>query len=125
MQQKVVLVVDDNPDELMIYTTVLSHRGYAVLAARSFEAALVLAREERPAAAVVDVNLGDPRQDGCDLIAALARDPGTAGIRVLAHTAFGDLYQQALTRAGCSNVLHKPTTPRVLADAVEALIGGA
>jgi two-component system, cell cycle response regulator DivK len=125
MNRKVVLVVEDNADELMIYTTMLSHRGYGVLAARDYEAALEIARSQQPELAVVDVNLGDPRRDGCDLVQALRHDPATAGMQVIAHTAFGDLYRRALQRAGCARVLHKPTRPSELLETVVELIGAA
>jgi CheY-like chemotaxis protein len=123
MDRKVVLVVEDNADELMIYTTMLSHRGYAVLAATDYEAALAVARQQRPDLAVIDVNLGDPRRDGCDLVSAFRRDPTTADMPIIAHTAFGDVYRRALQGSGCSGVLHKPTRPSTLVDAVEVLIG--
>lgn len=123
MDRTVVLVVEDNADELMIYTTLLSHRGYAVLAATGYDAALEIARKQKPDVAVVDVNLGDASRDGCDLVEAFRRDPLLAGMQIIAHTAFGDLYRPALQRAGCAQILHKPTRPSDLVAAVEQLIG--
>jgi CheY-like chemotaxis protein len=123
MDRKVVLVVEDNADELMIYTTMLSHRGYAVVAATDYEAALAAARQQRPDLAVIDVNLGDASRDGCDLVSAFRRDPTTADMPIIAHTAFGDVYRRALQGSGCSDILHKPTRPDALVDAVEDLIG--
>jgi CheY-like chemotaxis protein len=123
MKSKVVLVVEDNADELMIYSTLLTHRGYAVLAARNFRAAYDMAIRHRPDAVIVDVNLGDPDRDGCDLIEALRSDPGTARLPVLAHTAYGDVYHQALERAGCVDILHKPADPAALVGTLERLIG--
>jgi CheY-like chemotaxis protein len=125
LKRKVVLVVEDNADELMIYTTLLSHRGYAVLAAASYEAGFRIATQQKPDAAVIDVHLGDPQRTGCDLIAALRRAPAAAELRIIAHTAYGDLYNAALQRAGCNEVLHKPSSPVVLLGAIERLIGPA
>jgi CheY-like chemotaxis protein len=123
MDGKVVLVVEDNSDELMIYQALLTHRGYTVLAADGFNTALDTARRLRPDVAVVDVNLGEARRDGCDLVHALRADPATARMPVIAHTAYGDVYRQALQHAGCDEILHKPTRPAALLRAVEQLIG--
>lgn len=123
MDRKVVLVVEDNKDELMIYTTLLSYRGYAILAAADFDTALEIARESSPDLAVVDVNLGDPTRDGCDLVAAMRAATKDRQFPVIAHTAFGDVYRTSLERVGCDAIIHKPTNPQVLLAAIEQLIG--
>jgi len=123
MDRKVVLVVEDNKDELMIYTTLLSYRGYAILAAADFDTALQIAKESAPDLAVVDVNLGDPKRDGCDLVVALREATQGRRIPVIAHTAFGDVYRTSLERVGCDAIIHKPTNPQVLVEAIEQLIG--
>lgn len=123
MQRKTILVVEDNKDELMIYTTLLSFRGYAILAAAGFDDALQIALEQLPDLAVIDVNLGDPNRDGCDLIEALRADDRTRDMPVIAHTAFGDVYRQSLERVGCNAIIHKPSSPTALLDAIEKVIG--
>lgn len=123
MDRKTILVVEDNRDELMIYTTLLSYRGYAILAAADYDTALEIAREHRPDLAIVDVNLGDPVHDGCDLIHAFRENDGSRIMPVIAHTAFGDVYRQSLEEAGCEAVIHKPTDPQSLLETIERLIG--
>ena len=118
-----MLVVEDNSDELMIYTTLLSFRGYAILAAASFDEALEIAIDQQPDLAVIDVHLNDPQRDGCDLLEALREDERTRHIPVIAHTAFGDVYRNALHRVGCEAIVHKPSSPAVLLEAIEKLIG--
>lgn len=118
-----MLVVEDNSDELMIYTTLLSFRGYAILAAASFDEALEIAIDQQPDLAVIDVHLNDPQRDGCDLLEALRVDERTRHIPVIAHTAFGDVYRNALQRVGCEAIVHKPSSPAVLLEAIEKLIG--
>lgn len=125
MDRKVVLVVEDNRDELMIYTTLLSYKGYAILTAADYHSALSIATEQQPDLAIIDVNLGDPVVDGTDLVKALRQDERTAGMPVIAHTAYADVYGRALQEAGCDMVIHKPTDPTVLLDAVARFIGPA
>ncbi|HUF50183.1 MAG TPA: response regulator [Longimicrobiales bacterium] len=123
MERKTVLVVEDNRDELMIYTTLLSHRGYAILTAGDYHTALDIAREHHPDLAVVDVNLGSPTHDGTDLVRALRATESTRAMPVIAHTAFGDVYRDSLDSVGCDRILHKPTNPSVLLETIEELIG--
>jgi two-component system, sensor histidine kinase len=123
MQRKTVLVVEDNRDELAIYTTLLSHRGYTILAASDFHSALDIARDQQPDLAVIDIHLGSSERDGCDLVAALRSPAGAPGIPVIAHTGYGDVYRKALERVGCDAVLHKPSNPQDLIGEVERFIG--
>ena len=115
--------MEDNSDELMIYTTLLSYRGYSILAAAGFDEALRIATEQQPDLAVIDVNLGDPTRDGCDLLQALRNDDRTKDLPVIAHTAFGDVYRDSLERVGCASVIHKPSSPQLLMDEIERVIG--
>lgn len=119
-----ILVVEDNKDELMIYSTLLSFRGYAILAAASYDDALSIAIDQQPDLAVIDINLNDPQdRDGCDLVCAMRENDRTRDIPIIAHTAFGDVYRDSLERAGCASIIHKPSSPSVLLEAIEALIG--
>lgn len=117
--------MEDNSDELLIYTTLLLHRGYDVLTAEDFDGALETAVEQRPDLAIVDVNLGDDHRDGCDLVRGFREHDRTRDMPVIAHTAFGDVYHRPLARLGCEAIIHKPAEPRVLLDTVTRLIGPA
>lgn len=125
MERKTILVVEDNRDELLIYTTLLVYRGYDVVTASRFDDALNTAVERQPHLALVDVNLGDETRDGCDLVRALRDDERTRGMPIIAHTAFGDVYHQRLARSGCETIIHKPTDPTILLEEVERLIGAS
>jgi two-component system cell cycle response regulator DivK len=123
LERKTILVVEDNKDELMIYTTLLSFRGYSILAATGYNDALQIAIEQQPDLAIVDVNLNDPDRDGCDLVRALHEHERTADLPIIGHTAFGDVYRDSLEDVGCDEIIHKPTSPAVLIAAIERLIG--
>ncbi|HSK20480.1 MAG TPA: response regulator [Longimicrobiales bacterium] len=122
--RKTILVVEDNKDELMIYTTLLSFRGYSILAAATYDDAITVAQAQQPDLAVIDIQLNDPQdRDGCDLVCALREDERTRDMPVIAHTAFGDVYRDSLDRAGCASIIHKPSRPSVLLEAIASLIG--
>ena len=57
-----VLVIDDEPDVLLLCRVNLEHAGHDVLVAESGEAGLELARNERPDLIVLDLMM--PKMDG-------------------------------------------------------------
>jgi PAS domain S-box-containing protein len=76
-----VLVVDDDPEALLLVAENLKESAFQVVIATSGESALELARELRPAAIILDVLM--PRMDGWMVLRRLKADPATAGIPVL------------------------------------------
>jgi two-component system, cell cycle response regulator DivK len=119
---KTVLIVEDSEDTRDIYTTFLEHHGYRVVGAESGPDGIVSAHTELPDIIVMNVSL--PGLDGLSAAHALKRDPETAGIPIIACTAFihedgGD----SAAAAGCDSYLEKPCDPsRVLAE-VQRFIG--
>jgi two-component system, OmpR family, response regulator len=72
---KKVLIVEDDPDQLMIRSLLIAHRGLTSLQANGPQAALQMATAERPACAVMDLRMPDEKA-GLQLIRELkALDP--------------------------------------------------
>ena len=112
-----VLVVDDDPDVSLLCRLHLEQAGFGVSSAPDGMSGLVLARDERPAAIVLDFML--PDMDGIEVIGALQADPVTATIPVVMLTArAGDRDQQAAWEAGVSDYVVKPFDGARLAEAV-------
>jgi CheY-like chemotaxis protein len=83
---RTVLHVDDNPADREL-VRVLLHRDprFRLVSAEDGAAALRLAREERPAVILLDLQL--PDMSGDELLAALLADPETAAIPVVVASA--------------------------------------
>lgn len=80
-----VLVIDDEPDNRMMARVCLqSLGGYEVLLAADGRGGLELARQERPAAILMDVVM--PGMDGTETFRALQADEATRGIPVIFMT---------------------------------------
>ena len=79
--QKTILVVDDEPDVLTMISEYLSLEGYNILTATSGEKALMLAREHRPFAIILDVIM--PEMDGWEVVQHLKEDLDTKDIPVI------------------------------------------
>jgi CheY-like chemotaxis protein len=116
-----ILVVDDNPAGQLLVTTVLEMDGFQVEGAGSSVEVLERLRARTPDLILMDVQL--PGQDGLSLTRQLKADPATAGIRIVALTAYamaGDR-EQALA-AGCIGYITKPVDTRHLGDQVRGFL---
>lgn len=80
-----VLVVEDNPANLLLARAVLERDGYRILAARSTEEARRYLDIVRPSLILMNIQL--PGEDGLSLSQQLKADPATASIRLVALTA--------------------------------------
>jgi DNA-binding response OmpR family regulator len=121
MSNEVVLVADDDDDILLLVTTRLRRDGFDVVAARNGEEALALAKERRPAVAVLDI--GMPGLDGLEVLQRIRADDDRAGTRVLLLTAKA---QESDVRrgydAGADAYVRKPFSPSELSVRVRALL---
>ena len=119
--EPVILIVEDNARNLKLVRDVLNHVGYRTLEAATAEDGLALAREERPGLVLMDIQL--PGMDGVEALARLRSDPATAGVRVLALTAFAmkDDRERFLA-AGFDGYLEKPLDVLRLPEQIAAAL---
>ena len=122
--RKTVLLVEDNKDNLIIYSTILQFGGYHVVEAHDGRAALTAARTSRPDLILMDVSI--PFVDGLEVTRRLKADPGTRCIPVIALTAHALPADRARAyEAGCDGYISKPAEPRAILDAVRRELGEA
>ena len=76
-----LLVVDDEPDAVLILARTLLARGYRVITAESGLQAVNLAKEEKPDVILLDILM--PDMDGTQVAAVLQEDPTTKDIPVI------------------------------------------
>jgi two-component system cell cycle response regulator DivK len=114
-----VLVVEDDPANMMLTVFLLQSAGHTVLSATDAEVGLTLAHDELPNLIVMDVML--PGMDGLEATATLKRDAATRGIPVIALTAQALEGDEARIRAaGCEDYIAKPMRYREFLAAVAA-----
>jgi len=121
---KTVLIVEDNPANLKLATLVLEDAGYRVLAAATANDAITIARTEMPQLILMDIQL--PGMSGLDATRHLKAEPQTAGIPVIALTAFamkGD--EERILQAGCDGYIAKPFSYKDLLTQVAAILGNS
>ncbi len=86
MEQKIVLIVEDDPSARKLLTDLLTFNGFTPIAVGSGEEALPVAVADRPDLVVLDVGL--PGIDGWETLRRLQSMRVTAGIPVVIVTAF-------------------------------------
>ena len=114
-----ILVVEDNPDNMLLTVMLLQSVGHEVLPAVDAEIGLALARKERPDLILMDVQL--PGMDGLAATALLKSDEATRAIPIIALTALamkGD--EERIRAAGCDGYIAKPIDTRTLGATVRA-----
>ena len=118
-----LLLVEDNEDNRIIYSTVLRHLGYSVVEAVDGVQAIALARSVLPDLILMDISI--PEVDGWEATKILRKDPATRHIPIIALTAhaLADDREKA-QQLGFSAYLAKPIEPRAVVAEVQRWIGG-
>ena len=119
-----ILLVEDNPANQLLASTVLEVEGFTVDVAGSALEAMRHIETHRPDLILMDVQL--PGKDGLSLTRELKADPATASIPIVALTAYAmvDDQEEALA-AGCIGHIAKPFDVETFADHVRAFGTGA
>jgi two-component system cell cycle response regulator DivK len=112
-----VLLVEDNPRNLKLARDVLEYAGFAVTVVMTGEEALPAARRGKPDVILMDLQL--PGIDGHAALAQLRSDPSTAGIPVVAVSAFAmRADRERALGSGFDGYLEKPISVRELPEQV-------
>jgi two-component system, cell cycle response regulator DivK len=118
-----ILIVEDNVKNLKLVRDVLQFHGYSTLEAETGEAGVALAREQRPALILMDVQL--PGMDGRAALKILKADTNTRHIPIIALTAFamkGD--RESLQSEGFDDYMAKPVDIKELPKMVKRYLHG-
>ena len=121
MENRSILVVDDEAHIQHVVSLKLRNAGFTVITASDGEEAL-----EVLAGSPVDLIITDyqmPNMTGLELARAVHKEPGRARLPMLLLTAHGlALEPVELTRAGICASLSKPFSPREVLSKVHALL---
>ena len=121
---RTVLVVEDNERNLKLARDLLEFHGFTVLVATTGEDALTEASRSEPDLILMDLQL--PGIDGRTALSRLRAQPGTAGIPVVALTAFAMAADRAQAlEAGFDGYLEKPISVRDFPQQVRQYLKGA
>lgn len=109
-----ILVVEDNPDNRILITDVLTSLDYEVLVAVDGEEGVNKASSEKPDLILMDISL--PMMDGLTATRQIKASDGLGHIPIIAltaHAMVGD--RERALDAGCDDYVSKPIDLRELA----------
>src|ERR1700741_51529 len=116
-----ILVVDDRPDKLLAFETILQELQQEIITASSGEEALKLVLEHEFAVVLLDVNM--PGLDGLETAALIRNRKRSAHTPIIFITAFPD---EMLTMQGYSlgavDYILSPVVPEILRTKVKVFI---
>jgi two-component system cell cycle response regulator DivK len=102
-----VLIIEDLPVNMLLTVAILERAGHQPIEAETAARGIALAREERPDAILMDIQL--PDMDGLAATRLIKSDAALQDIPIIALTAFamkGD--EEAMRAAGCDGYVTKP-----------------
>ena len=117
-----ILIVEDSPDNMTLFRTILSLKGHEVLGLTGGEGLLQAIEEHAPDLVLMDIQL--PGRDGFALLEEIRKSP-SAGVRVIALTAHamtGD--RERALDAGFDGYITKPIDIRAFPEQVQRALEG-
>src|SRR5690606_21812826 len=116
-----ILIVDDLPEKLMVYETILEEMGHNLVTAHSGEEALRLILKQEFAVILLDVNM--PGMDGFETASLIRQRRKSAHTPIIFLTAFSDEPKIAQGYAsGAVDYLFTPVVPDILKAKIRVFV---
>ncbi len=116
-----ILIIDDSPTDVRVFTTLLERAGHRVSSAGSAEQGIEMARRLRPDLVIMDVIM--PGMNGFQATRALTRDPATQDVPILIITTKSMETDRVWgLRQGARDFLTKPVGEKELLARIQNLL---
>jgi len=122
MDQKKILILEDNELNMKLFHDLLEVHGYTTLQTKDGREALQLAREHRPDLILMDIQL--PEVSGLEVTKWIKADDDLKSIPVIAVTAFamkGD--EEKIRSGGCEAYIAKPISVNSFLETIQTVLG--
>ena len=119
-----ILIIDDSPTDIRVFTTLLEKAGHRVSSAGNAEDGIVAVKRERPDLVIMDVIM--PGMNGFQATRTLSRDEATAHIPILIVTTKSMETDRVWgLRQGAKDFETKPVDFPRLTEKIARLLGGS
>ncbi len=121
---KKALIIEDNPDNMMLIRDILELNGYITTLAETGNQGFEIALEQEPDFIILDIQL--PDISGYEVLDKIRNCDKTQTIPVIAMTSYamaGD--RERLLNAGCDAYVEKPIDPTQVMLQIHQAIGDA
>ena len=116
-----ILIIDDSPTDIRVFTTLLERAGHEVVAVNSAEEGIERARADLPSLVIMDVIM--PGMNGFQATRTLSRDPITAGVPIVMITTKSMETDQVWgLRQGARAFITKPVSEKDLLACINDLL---
>ncbi len=116
-----ILIIDDSPTDVRVFTTLLEKHGYRVSSAANAEEGIASAKRERPDLIIMDLIM--PGMNGFQATRSLSRDNDTSEIPVLIITTKSMETDRVWgLRQGAKDFLTKPVSEKELLTRIQNLL---
>ena len=119
---KTALIIEDNPDNMVLITRFLEKFGYRTLQAVTGMEGFEMALQKRPDFIILDIQL--PDIEGTEVLRKIRSSEIGNSIPVIAMTSYamsGD--RERLLSAGCDGYIEKPIDPERVIAQIRLLTG--
>jgi two-component system cell cycle response regulator DivK len=119
--RRCVLIVEDNPLNMKLFSAMIASQGYDVIQASDGPGGLDLAHQQHPDLIIMDIQL--PGMSGLEVTYSLKAEADTRDIPVIATTAYalrGD--EEKIRASGCDGYMAKPIAISEFLDLVRSLM---
>lgn len=118
-----ILIIDDSPTDVRVFTTLLEKNGHRVSSAASAEEGIAAAKRDRPDLVIMDVIM--PGMNGFQATRTLSRDADTSAIPILIITTKSMETDRVWgLRQGAKDFMVKPVAESELLGRIQKLIAG-
>jgi twitching motility two-component system response regulator PilH len=118
-----ILIIDDSPTDVRVFTTLLEKNGHQVSSAASAEEGIAAAKRERPDLVIMDVIM--PGMNGFQATRTLSRDADTSAIPILIVTTKSMETDRVWgLRQGAKDFMVKPVAESELLGRIQKLLAG-
>jgi twitching motility two-component system response regulator PilH len=116
-----ILIIDDSPTDVRVFTTLLEKSGYRVSSAANAEEGIARAKRERPDLVIMDVIM--PGMNGFQATRTLSRDNDTSTIPILIVTTKSMETDRVWgLRQGAKDFVTKPVSAQELLSRIQNLL---
>lgn len=122
MSERAILLIDDDEDQLAVFTLLLQKEGYKVISTHSAEEGLEVLDREKVDCIVCDVMM--PRISGRNVIEAVRKEEKTAKTPIIMITAARDDMVADLITLGANEVCLKREARKELAPLIKGVLEG-
>ena len=116
--RKCILIVEDNPLNMKLFSAMIAAQGYDVLQAGDGLRGVDLARQEHPDLIIMDVDL--PGISGLEATRLLKADAETRDIPIIITTAY--TYDDEIRASGCDGYMSKPISVADFVELIDSLM---